>query len=932
MRAEVAGGPKQEAARPTALPQDLGVNVDAVAWDEAGERRRLERGLDWAREHGIGWVRLRVPWADLEPRRGEVDWSTLDGVADLLADRDLPWVATLETSPTWARQDPAPPPHWMLCRPVEELSPAEARRQPPSDPRDLARFASRLATRYRAGLAAIEIWSEPNLLPHWRLGGPDPEDYARLLVPVAEAIGRAAPGLPRVSAGLAPTREIGVCALSDLVFLDRLARTGALDHVEGVGSLPFGLRQAPGAATGDRGRLGWSRAQAQHRVLEDRGVALPLWGLAWGWRAGEANSPWGGHPPELAAAYTRQAHAQARQDWPWMGPLFLWHLDPAVPEQDPQRGFALLDATGRATALGDAVSAIAGGQPPPPVDRDVSSAPLRGSLSAAVALGLLAFASLVVAAWLGRKRLRSTLLVRRLRVGLDALEGQSDLRMALAYGAFAVLALLAPWPLATGMLALLWLLAVARPAIAVAAVVAVLPFWYGLRLQLGPRVVAPVEGLLAIAIAGRLLRAWLEAPREGSLLARTRAWKVPARTAALLDGVVLGIVLWGALALTWSERLPEAAREWRTVLLEPALLYLLMRAGDPGWRTRVTRLGLFGLLFGATVAAVWALGAVGLHVLGVDAPVVAVQGVLRARGPYASPNNLALLLGRAVAVAGALALLAPTRRLRIVGVTAGAVTLTAWLATFSRGGLLFGLPPTVVALALLGRAALSPRQRDIGQGRSSAQSGSGRPGIGPRTGVALGALALLLLLLAPASRSERLRGALSLEPGSTGYIRLALWRSSWRMAMDHPWLGVGPDQFLHRYAERYVERDVVQERFLSHPHQAGLDWWTRLGAPGISALLLLAWGQARVAVHAWRHGPPRRRWAVAGATAALLYGLGHGMVDNHFFLVDLAAITWLCQAVLLAHVPIASQDRRAPEAQSENRVGPPGFEPGTYRL
>ena len=75
-------------------------------------------------------------------------------------------------------------------------------------------------------MPALEVWPEANILPHWREGGPDPEEYSRLLRAVATAVKRAAPGTRIVSGAPAPNAELGVCYLSDLVFLDRLALTG----------------------------------------------------------------------------------------------------------------------------------------------------------------------------------------------------------------------------------------------------------------------------------------------------------------------------------------------------------------------------------------------------------------------------------------------------------------------------------------------------------------------------------------------------------------------------------------------------------------------------------------------------------------------------------------------------------------------------------
>ena len=176
----------------------------------------------------------------------------------------------------------------------------------------------------------------------------------------------------------------------------------------------------------------------------------------------------------------------------------------------------------------------------------------------------------------------------------------------------------------------------------------------------------------------------------------------------------------------------------------------------------------------------------------------------------------------------------------------------------------------------------------------------------------------LALFLSPMAASERLRGTLSLEPGSTAYIRLRLWQSAVAMVIDHPWTGVGPDNFLYAYRDRYVQRDVVQERSLSHAHNLLLDWATRLGLPGLSIGLLLLGSSVwalRQAARAPRLMQDHRVW-LWGLIGMQAYSLAHGLVDNHFFLVDLAAAQWL---LLAAARSLAQAGADAPQPSFTDR-------------
>jgi hypothetical protein len=70
-------------------------------------------------------------------------------------------------------------------------------------------------------------------------------------------------------------------------------------------------------------------------------------------------------------------------------------------------------------------------------------------------------------------------------------------------------------------------------------------------------------------------------------------------------------------------------------------------------------------------------------------------------------------------------------------------------------------------------------------------------------------------------------------------------------------------------------------------------------------LVLLAAGNVLAGVRALRRPGPDHALAAA-ALGMQIYGLAHGLVDNAFFLVDLALMWWIAQATLLA----LGEDRR----------------------
>jgi putative inorganic carbon (HCO3(-)) transporter len=135
---------------------------------------------------------------------------------------------------------------------------------------------------------------------------------------------------------------------------------------------------------------------------------------------------------------------------------------------------------------------------------------------------------------------------------------------------------------------------------------------------------------------------------------------------------------------------------------------------------------------------------------------------------------------------------------------------------------------------------------------------------------------------------------------SSGYFdtRSYLWRDASAMLRDFPISGIGLDQFLWLHQRRYVDPHIWSERYTSHPHNFVLDTWLSLGLAG--AMLLLAF----LVTGAWmvwqiRGGKkPASTWQL-GALASLGAGLGHSLVDNGYFLADLAAVTWLAIAIVV---------------------------------
>jgi len=367
--------------------------------------------------------------------------------------------------------------------------------------------------------------------------------------------------------------------------------------------------------------------------------------------------------------------------------------------------------------------------------------------------------------------------------------------------------------------------------------------------------------LCAIAWAIRHRKHFALAPRDLARALAASSW---------IDRLVIGWLGAATVAALAATDRRAAFFELLTVFFIPALYYVLLRSTslDAGVRWRLVYAFLLG---GVGVAAIGlAQYARGVHV------VIAEGGLPRLQSVYFSPNRVGLYLGRVLPLF--LVLLVGSKRrtgwaFHSLAVGAAMVAV-ALVLSFSRGALLLGIPAALLAMGI----AAGGRYRRV-----------------VVVLVVIQALALIPLLQVP-----RFASLFDLQQGST-FFRLELWRSTLALLREHPWLGVGPGNFLAAYRTRYVLPTAWQEFNLQHPHNIYLDLWASLGIPGLltgGALLLTILG---------RFVPALRRRCMDSSDTFLVLGLlgsfvallAHGLVDNALFFPDMATVFFLTAALMV---------------------------------
>lgn len=364
------------------------------------------------------------------------------------------------------------------------------------------------------------------------------------------------------------------------------------------------------------------------------------------------------------------------------------------------------------------------------------------------------------------------------------------------------------------------------------------------------------------------LKVWAARRKAGTGIGiRSLAGQIVHRLTILDWGIAIFFGI-ATVTLLWAAYRGEALREWRTMILEPCLFYVMVRTTIRN-RDGIVRLADI-LIVSAVVTAIISMG---FYFAG-ERVIYAEGGTPRMAGVYGSPNNVGLYMERVLPFVVATILLSSNRRRRALALAAGAIMIAAVLLSQSVATILLGIPAGLAVVVLLWN---------------------------PRKGlVALGAAAVAgLLALIPLTQTTRFANLLDFSSG-TSFFRLKLWQSALRMIADHPIQGLGLDQFLYYYRGTYILPEAWQEPSLSHPHNILLDFWLRLGIGGVFWLIGFQIAFWRSAWRAYRRLPRTHLLApvLIGAMGSMAGMLAHGLVDNSVFVVDLSYVFVLLVALV----------------------------------
>jgi hypothetical protein len=352
---------------PYADLNQLGVNAYNIQFEP--DPANVTRTLEAARTLGASYVRMQMPWEDVEihakgdfvdrrdPRNIHSAWEKYDFLFGEMKRLHLQPIVRIDRPPLWARATANATERFQ-----NGLRENRASTGPPDKYQDYADFVAMVAARYRGSVRFIQIWNEPNLAYEWNWVLPEPERFTELLKLAASAARQANPDVVLLFPSLSPTDglEPRIAPLSELEYLDRVYRAGAIRSFDIMAAQAYGLGQPPSEHRYVRPRLLWqrpidtridvSRVVLLHEVMLRNGdSAKAVWISEFGYVSAppDLQHSWGTSvTEEQKGAYLVGQLERARNEWPWMGVMNVWMLrwggSPPDP-RDPTAYFAIVN-------------------------------------------------------------------------------------------------------------------------------------------------------------------------------------------------------------------------------------------------------------------------------------------------------------------------------------------------------------------------------------------------------------------------------------------------------------------------------------------------------------------------------------------------------------------------------------------------------------
>jgi hypothetical protein len=166
-------------------------------------------------------VRLMIPWAGVEPIKGQLNWASVDKTINAAAAKNLSILAFINSTPNWAVAPGGLP---LSGR--------------PASPEAYCDFVAKVVQRYKGKIAAYEIWNEQNAVIFYS-PAPDPARYTDLLKAAYPKIKDIDPSATVVVGGLGAVIDFGSVTINPVRFVTEMYAAGAKDYFDALAFHPY---------------------------------------------------------------------------------------------------------------------------------------------------------------------------------------------------------------------------------------------------------------------------------------------------------------------------------------------------------------------------------------------------------------------------------------------------------------------------------------------------------------------------------------------------------------------------------------------------------------------------------------------------------------------------------------------------------------------
>lgn len=304
-----------------------------TAWQDRNRVLTLSKNAE------VNWIRQQIAWSDMHDRSGQIFWGELDQIVADSHNAGVNLLISVVRSPSWATANGS---NGLPAR--EHFG-------------DFAFFMGEMAERYRGRVQAYQIWNEQNRACEnggdcSRDGGvggqvADAGYYVDLLAEASIAIKARDPYAIVVSGAPTSTETNRAdIAISDVEFQRQMfVNERFRNHVDVISVHPGGQYNPPRTMWPENPGPGpnWQasrefyfrRVEDIRAMMEQNGMGdRQIWMTEFGWATAN-NTPgyeYGNSTtPETQAQYITEAFQMGRFEYPWMGAMFLWNLNFAVP-------------------------------------------------------------------------------------------------------------------------------------------------------------------------------------------------------------------------------------------------------------------------------------------------------------------------------------------------------------------------------------------------------------------------------------------------------------------------------------------------------------------------------------------------------------------------------------------------------------------------